>query len=639
MTDITALATRLVRGTTSPTRWIAFALVASLASATITVLGLVALGEPFGRAFEATAPAHSRHLLGGSETTDSWGIMLAAYQRRHASSGAALYAPFHDGSLKFQYPPSSLLILDVLPSSQPGPGVAIVAGQPTVQGSLRVVTGLASQLATIGLILGSVLLFELSVRRLRLDSGSRRERALRCVLAFALGCCYYPVVKGHSLGQIQVFLNGLAALSILAALLGRDALAGAALGLCSLVKPQCGLVLLWSVARGRWRFTTGFVAVAAVGLMLAVARYGWRDHVDYLSVLVQIASHGEVYWANQSVNGLFHRFLGNGDPREFSPWAYAPSNDLVNLATTLSSVALLLVALWPRYPRGDSSRRAHLDLLIAIVMATMAAPVVWEHHYGVLLPVFAAATPPLLMGTFRQRPAKLALLLAFVATGSAVLRPELFFANRWTGLLGSHLFFGGLVLLAVMVLARQSIGRVRGRPQEAILETPAVSEARSFPDRRGCQHAFSKPVLEGQGPRARRARHQSGSTYQPVARASPRCRCPNGFGEVESALQRFSDGRPQRSDAERPVRGLRSASLNRTLYGGGAEHVIGTLARHQHLAGHQVPVVVFCSRGSTATYRPMTFASFTSMGRRGRGTRRAHDGWPNGSTTAFGTLL
>ena len=34
---------------------------------------------------------------------------------------------------------------------------------------------------------------------------------------------------------------------------------------------------------------------------------------------------------------------------------------------------------------------------------------------------------------------------------SAFLRPDIIFANRWTGMAGSHLFFGALVLFVLLM--------------------------------------------------------------------------------------------------------------------------------------------------------------------------------------------
>ena len=85
----------------------------------------------------------------------------------------------------------------------------------------------------------------------------------------------------------------------------------------------------------------------------------------------------------------------------------------------------------------------------------MASPVAWEHHYGAFLPVFALALP--LLARDRPLGARTAPVLAFsyLAIGSAFLRPEWLFAHRVTGVLGSHLFFGGLALFALLWIQRR----------------------------------------------------------------------------------------------------------------------------------------------------------------------------------------
>jgi alpha-1,2-mannosyltransferase len=65
-------------------------------------------------------------------------------------------------------------------------------------------------------------------------------------------------------------------------------------------------------------------------------------------------------------------------------------NRFVSLGTTARFVAMIAAALLlvPRASRGS----AH-DLSLLMLASTMAAPIAWEHHYGVLAPMLAAAWP------------------------------------------------------------------------------------------------------------------------------------------------------------------------------------------------------------------------------------------------------
>ena len=292
-----------------------------------------------------------------------------------------------------------------------------------------------------------------------LPSSSGRDRAsvwkqpswLGFALSLALGFSFYPLIKGHYHGQVQVFLGCLVAFAILFDVLGREALAAACLGVCALVKPQWGIVLVWALLRRRWRFAAIFGAVVAAGCAISIARFGLRDHLRYLDVLRAIGSTGEVFWPNQSFNGLLNRLLGNGDPIEFQAYAFPPSNAVVKALTMLTSLGLLGLALWPG--RRGTGRRAD-DLGLALVAATMASPVAWEHHYGAFLPVLAVATPELAQSRPLGRATAPLLAFAYVAIANVFLRPEILFANRALGVLGSHLFFGALAFFALLIALR-----------------------------------------------------------------------------------------------------------------------------------------------------------------------------------------
>ena len=185
----------------------------------------------------------------------------------------------------------------------------------------------------------------------------------------------------------------------------------------------------------QWSFVAGFLAVLLPVELLAMLRFGLDAHVEYLAVLKSIGSHGEVFWPNQSVNGFVSRLLENGHPFKWEPNAFAPYHPVVHGATQVTAAILLLAALWP--PRNTDPR---VDLAHVVLAATMASPVAWEHHYGVALPVFAVCVG----GLIGHRPLGQATGLlgaaSFLLMASAFLRPDIIFANRWTGMAGLHLF-------------------------------------------------------------------------------------------------------------------------------------------------------------------------------------------------------
>ena len=449
-----------------PYRWplLAFACFA-LANA-LVVLSLSLHSGGLRGSTVATSPGQALRLA-DPISNDSWGPMATAAQRYREAPDGNLYRVFFDEAVKFQYPPTALLVLELLPRS-------LIAGPESFDDDTplnRLMTAL-SWLALAATLIFSMLIFKHSVVRGNGDHAPRRFDTLALIAgAILLGLTFYPLIRGHILGQIQIFLGALTALALFAYLTGRRGVAGACLGLCCLIKPQYAVVFIWALVRRDWRFAAWFAGVGAFGLMLSLARFGFDNHLHYLDVLRYISWHGEAYWPNQSINGILNRFLQNGEAIRFEHHAFAPHHPFVYYATLLSSAAVILLALSRLGAAGRRSDAA-LDLAAVLVAAKIAAPVAWEHHYGAFIAIYALAVPAMMrIKPFGRATAPL-LIASYVMTASVVLRPQLLFANPWVGLAGSHIFYGALLLFIALLLARFGTSQER-----ATSHTPAQISA------------------------------------------------------------------------------------------------------------------------------------------------------------------
>ena len=437
-----------------PGKWLATILLIHLLLGILIVAVLIARGKTFRNSLETTAPGQIVNLGHPTFSSDSWGPMLLAYWRNIEDPQSSMYDVYFHDRVKFQYPPASLIFFDVFPRSLTRL-VHREVGMP-----LKRILSWLMQGAVLSTVIASAAILEICLKRslLRLPTGFGGI-AGRAGISLALGLTYYPLLRGYQLGQVQIFLNAFIAFAVLLKLLGREVFSGALMGVCCLVKPQYGIILLWSLLRRKWRFLLGFATICLAGLAVSVARFGLQDHIAYLKVLTEISRHGETFWPNQSVNGLLNRWLENGSPMEWSDTTYAPFHSVVYAATMISSFAILVLALlpWGGKLRAESDT---IDLMIALAAATMASPVAWEHHYGTFLPIFAVAFP----GIMHFRPAGWAtaplFAFSYLAMAGVMLRPDLIFQNRWLGIAGSHLFFGNLVLFGLLLALRvESSGR------------------------------------------------------------------------------------------------------------------------------------------------------------------------------------
>ena len=369
---------------------------------------------------------------------DSWRQMANALDYMESPHERPLYAEvFFAQKHKFQYPPTSLLLLEPL-RGLPYPKMVAAAN-------------FISWLAVMaGACVLALILMKGWPRPPTEERYSPVGVAATLLLALGFTVTFYPVVKSFEVGQIQTWLYLLFVLALWSWLEGKKTLSGILVGLICLIKPQLGLFALWGLVRGERRFTVGIVGTAGTFGALSVALFGWANHVDYLRALAFMGKHGESYYTNQSVNGLVNRLLFNGTNLHGNPHAFAPYNAWVYAITLASTAVLIAAALF--WKRGRGRRACVEDFLIAALTFTMASPIAWEHHYSVLLPIFAAALPAVLAAGRRWMIWTLAAAFALSANIYPIFNS---LANTRLNFLQSHLFFGGLILLVLLYRLRR----------------------------------------------------------------------------------------------------------------------------------------------------------------------------------------
>ena len=368
---------------------------------------------------------------------DSWRPMRMARDLLADPRDPRLYPElFFERGVKLQYPPTSILFLDLL---HPFAGGRWLANE--------VLNGI-SWLAVLVALLISIWILDRAAR------APPADRALRVALGLLAGMTFYPLLFGFYLGQVQTWIDALVAGLVLAWLAGRQATAGALAGLACLIKPQLGLLVVWALLRRRTRFAAGWFVVVTVAGITSLLLYGVSNHLDYLEVLSFLGRHGESFNHNQSVNGLVHRLLENGNNLEWVN-AFPPFDGRVYAATLVTSFVLLGAALFPR----RSAARPEIDLCLLIVTATIASPIAWTHHYGALLPVFALALPVVLEARRGRRLNMTLLALSYLLVANNYRVVNRLFAETWLNFVQSYVFFGGLLLLALLYRLRGQIER------------------------------------------------------------------------------------------------------------------------------------------------------------------------------------
>jgi len=434
------------------TRWMAIFLLINA----FVLSGVLWLAAPTGEIGSPPVPLkqtvlhHTWDLLHARGGDDSWGIIAAALDYAQAPHTVPLYTEiFFNRQIKFQYPPTTLFAVAGMRLIDP----TRIRIEDFYQGpwpSLDDMLGLAFIAM---LALATAALFEIRLRQTQAYANCRSLVAVRVVLVAAFALTFYPAVKAFTLGQIQVWINGLFALALLCWIADRKAIGGALVGLICLIKPHYGIFLLWAAVRREWQFAAACALIGGIGLAASIAAFGWADHIDYLRALSYMSQHGEGYYPNQSVNGLLNRLMSVAEPQlyanlEFIPDRFPPFNPWVYGGTMVAAAVILLAALvLPRLrEREGTGGDSTIDFCIMAVSATIASPIAWEHHYGILLPVFAV----LLAGAPTGRGWWLFWFTLSYVLASTFIPAANLLAPTVLNVAQSYLFAGAVIVLALL---------------------------------------------------------------------------------------------------------------------------------------------------------------------------------------------
>ncbi|MGH9617290.1 MAG: glycosyltransferase family 87 protein [Acidobacteriaceae bacterium] len=333
---------------------------------------------------------------------------------------------FFQRGIRFIYPPTSLLLYRAWQSA------AHLRIPPKVAMNAMLLLSLLGTMAVAG-----EFLLRLFPARAIANSTAIERWKIRALIA-ALVLVFLPLIHAYNLGQVQTLLNFLLISSVLLWLRGARVSPAILIGLTCWLKPQMCLFLIWGLLRRQWSFAVSLLITLASGLALSVGIFGFHNSVEYLNVLKYLSRRGDALATNQSLNGLLHRVMHIGSPVT-SFYGYPPYNRTIYLATLISSAVILLLALaippWRRISRGTT------DFLLFAMAATMASPIVWEHHYGVFFLALLLWMP---LAFQRWRIFWILLGVFLLMTDSwAPLTPLMF--TRWTFLI-SHIYFGALAL-------------------------------------------------------------------------------------------------------------------------------------------------------------------------------------------------
>ncbi len=310
------------------------------------------------------------------------------------------------------------------------------------------ILAIGSWLAVLGV---AAVCIALARKLLRARAAPLTWPSVLAIILAVLGC--YPLLKGNSLGNAQTFLSFGFALLLYLWTTGRERPAGVLAALLAFVKPQFVLLIVWMAVRRRWGALWASLLCAAVVLTLSIAVFGLHNNLDYIPVLAGLSHKAQSHYGNQSMFGTINRMIFNGENLGYTPYVYTPYIPWVYRVTVATS--LLLVGGVLAFPWGKL-RAATPDIAAMGLASVAASPMAWEHHYGIVIAIFAWSW--FAYGCWQQRRPWL-LGTAFFLTMNFLAATNLLAAKPGWNLLQSYMYIGALLLLYVLMRLARNVTR------------------------------------------------------------------------------------------------------------------------------------------------------------------------------------
>ena len=387
--------------------------------------------------FQDTNIAYAINYLSGQAGNDSWIPMADAITQLRENPGTPVYGDiFFNTNNRFQYPVSSVLFLDL---SQRMTGLSWEK-LFDVLNAISWLFVLAAGIVFYWLFTQST---SLADKKIQIPFSSQIALV---IMSLAVVLSFYPILRSFKLGQIQTTLTLIVGLALLAWQHKNLGLAGFFIGICCIIKPQWGLIIIWAVFRRQWKFVIMSLVAIFIPLFISILVYGANHYFEYLSVLSVMGRHGESFYANQSVNGLMHRLFFNGNNLKWLGDVFPPFHPIVYISTISSTILILATAMFWRISKDPNI----VDFALIMLSLTIASPIAWEHHYGFLVLVFAIVFPMAIHRKIFGAWTTAFLWIVFLLTSLKLEGITDQFAKTHWNFLQSYLFFGAIMVLILL---------------------------------------------------------------------------------------------------------------------------------------------------------------------------------------------
>jgi hypothetical protein len=233
-----------------------------------------------------------------------------------------------------------------------------------------------------------------------------------------------------------------------------DFVLGIILGIAALIKIPLFLLGIYFALRRRWRVLAGFSVALFAMVGSSLLLFGLDLHLAWYHQCIQPFAGKALATSNvQSVDGFLARLLYGGDI--WWPIVVGWRFKVIRYALLSLLVGTTIWVCWRSKP-PKTLEAQNLEFSIVLCLALLISPVSWTHYYLFLLLPFALYIGNRLAVSHEHIWSRLVLASIFLtslpAFPASPANPVVRFL--YSRLLISHYFFGGVLLLGVLLAAR-----------------------------------------------------------------------------------------------------------------------------------------------------------------------------------------
>ncbi|HEY9849224.1 MAG TPA: glycosyltransferase family 87 protein [Leptolyngbyaceae cyanobacterium] len=236
----------------------------------------------------------------------------------------------------------------------------------------------------------------------------------------------------------------------------REIWVGVLLAIAALIKIPLFLLAGYFTLRGRWRVLMGFVGAlfAIVGTSILV--FGLDLHIVwYQKCILAFTGKSIAAFNVQSVDGFLARLFGDAELKNWELLQMGVNFKVIRYLLFSLLFGSTLFVLW-RSKQPNNYPIENLEFCIFICLGVVVSPISWTHYYlYLLLPIVLYLTNqiPIFSGQIWSK-------LVLISAGLVSLPVILIKIDNplvkllYSKILISHYFFGGILLMSVLLVAR-----------------------------------------------------------------------------------------------------------------------------------------------------------------------------------------